>query len=199
MARKRKLYFYISPNGQKNWLIRQVLFWTLQAGMFVFLRIFENSTVTSVCSEILLGLILCVVQEKDLGASLSDGLSLVSITGLAFMLEARGDISAWSSMETVPEGFGNPEPKQKWNIRKKFHFSAPRSMCPNAFLSPTVPYWTTASGEAEPLYRQTLEQREAKLGLRHPHTLRLGNVGGSTTGPSGMTKRRLFCLKNGMC
>lgn len=48
-----------------------------------------------------------------MGASLSDGLSLVSITGLAFMLEARGDISAWSSMETVPKGFGNPGTKTK--------------------------------------------------------------------------------------
>lgn len=94
--------------------------------MFVFLRIFENSTVTSGCSQcpkILFGLILCVVQEKDLGASLSDGLSLVSITGLAFMLEARGDISAWSSMETVPKGVGNPGTKTNMEERKKFHWS----------------------------------------------------------------------------
>ena len=85
--------------------------------------------------------------------------------------------------------------------------SAPRSMCPNCILISNgamnvlstivkflnssyhirgLPYWTTlnrcgstgsTAGEAEPLYRQTLEQREAKLGLRHPHTLRLGGSG----------------------
>lgn len=153
--------------------------------MFVFLRIFENSTVTSGCSEILLGLILGVVQEKDLGASLSDGLSLVSITGLAFMLEARGDISAWSSMETVPKGFGNRGTKTNMEERKKFHFQH-QDQCAQRHSYLQRCNGSTASGEAEPLYRQTLEQREAKLGLRHPHTLRLGNVGGSTTGPSGM-------------